>query len=144
MNHTTFWKRMFFSFVLIQAGITLAMGIIGCAMRKDAVVPYVAFFFPFLFAALCMIPQILFYTEKELTIRQTLVRRIIELALLEVIVLGGQKVLAPSTSFILFVCIGISVAGIAAIVQLIGWLYGKGEADQMNQKLQEHRRKQTE
>ncbi|MBE5961872.1 MAG: hypothetical protein E7256_10940 [Lachnospiraceae bacterium] len=62
-------------------------------------------------------------------------RKIMELVLWEIIVLDGQKILVSSTSVILFFCVGISVALIAAVVQLIGWIYGKEEAEQMNRKL---------
>ena len=140
MNWKVFFRKMFFIFIMIQAGITLIMGTIGMCFMKDSSVPYVAFFFPFLFALLCMIPEIIFYTEKELSVKRVLFQKIMTLFLCEFIVLSIQKLFSPSTSNILMVAIGISVALLSFIIQGIIFLFEKGKANQMNQKLKDYRR----
>ena len=141
MNISSFWKRMFFMFMLIEGGISITMGVGGMIMVPGETVPYYAFFIPFLFAALCMIPVMLLYTEKEMTIKQAIIRKIIMVLLLEILVLLAQRIISPSATISLYVCVFISVFVIVAVVGLITWLYDKEAADQMNEKLKKNRKK---
>ena len=139
MKLDSFWKKTFFIFVLIQAGITLAMGIIGMVFMNGEQVPYIAFFFPFFFAALCLLPEFIFYLKKEPSIRELLMQKVVKLMMLAVIVLGMQKLLSPTSSLKLMVAIGVSVTIIAIFIQVVSWRYEEGEAETMNQKLREYR-----
>lgn len=53
--------------------------------------------------------------------------------------LVAQKLLAPSTSTALLIILEIAVFCIVALVNLINWLFAKGESDAMNQKLEAYR-----
>ena len=142
MEKNSFWQKIFFTYILIQAGITLAMGVIGTLFTTDLYVPYEAFFLPFLFALLCLIPDFIFYSTKEPSIRRIFVEKIVRFFMLEGIVLGTQKFLSPSTPVTLMVAIGVSVAVIMLFIEIVHWLYDSREAENMNRKLREYHRKE--
>lgn len=137
-------KKWFFSFVLVQNCITLAMGLIGTVGISEVRVPYFAFFLPTIFAFLSMLPDLVFLSKKERAINETLIIKFVKLVIREVIVLGAQKLLAPSTSTALLIVLGIAVFCIVTLVNLINWLFAKGESNAMNQKLEAYRQQNSQ
>lgn len=134
-------KKWFFSFVLVQTGITIAIGVFGTVWLKDLRVPYVSFLLPSLFAFLSLLPDLFLFSTKERGIRQTLLVDQSKLLLREGIVLGAQKLLAPGTSVQLLLTLGIMVFVIALVVKFVLWCYSVEESKLMNRKLTSYRNK---
>lgn len=134
-------KKWFFSFVLVQTGITIAIGVFGTVWLKDLRVPYVSFLLPSLFAFLSLLPDLFLFSTKERGIRQTLLVDLSKLLLREGIVLGAQKLLAPGTSVQLLLTLGIMVFVIALVVKFVLWCYSVEESKLMNRKLTSYRKK---
>lgn len=80
-------------FVLVTC-ITAGIMILGMIFDPDARFGYEAYISPFIFAALGVIPNIIMYSSKEFSNRQIILRRIIQLAVIEAEVVG-VSVLSP-------------------------------------------------
>jgi hypothetical protein len=141
MNFHSFFKECVMRFFIIATCIGIASGIVGPVLMPETHLNYTAFFSPPLAALLATLPSFIFYSRKELTLKQVMVRKILHLitleALLTVVALVCRNIstLGETALFMTMVLI------IYAAVSLIGfWLQSK-EARLINKglrKLQEH------
>lgn len=72
----------------LVAMILLAELLVGMALSPDQELHYSDLSTPFLTAGLCMLPVGVTFSRKELSFRQTVVRRVIQLLLIEGIMMG--------------------------------------------------------
>ncbi|MCM1577602.1 MAG: hypothetical protein NC078_02225 [Ruminococcus sp.] len=70
-------------YLILAACITAGTAVLGTILDPQAQFGYAAFASPFIFAALGVIPNLLMYSRKELTDRQIIVRKVIQLAVIE-------------------------------------------------------------
>lgn len=144
MKSGDFLKKYAIDFLLIQAGITLAMGIIGCIAPPEEGLEHYILFMPFVYAAFCLLPSVVTYSSKELNIKQMVCRKIIQFLLIELVVLLISYF--ARALFSTFMCIAIMLA-VAVIYAAVNWIdYGMGKADSaaMTQKLQRIKEKEEE
>ena len=81
------YRSLMIYFILVTC-ITAGIAILGSSLDPDASFGYSAFVSPFIFAALGVIPNLLMYSAKELSDRQIILRKIIQLAVIEAEVVG--------------------------------------------------------
>lgn len=137
-------KSILLEFILIQAGVTLAMGIIGTMFARDIAPGYPILFVPFVFAGIGVLPGILLNSRKELTVRQLAMRKVLHLLLMEGIVLGINYMTGALFRVEIVVGLVISVLLIYIFVSAVQLLYDKRSADKMTARLQEYREKEGE
>jgi len=91
-----------------------------------------------------MIPALIVRDGKELSVRQTIIREVIQMVLTVVILLafifGGNPV--TDDLIVTAVCVAASVVVIYIGVVAIGWFLDKKTADQLNEELIRFREKQ--
>lgn len=80
-------------FILVTC-ITAGIAVLGSVFDPEASFGYAAFVSPFIFAALGVIPNLLMYSSKELSDKQIILRKIIQLAVIEAEV-AGVCVISP-------------------------------------------------
>lgn len=135
MEWKEFFKKCTIDFLLIQSGITLAIGIIGCIIPSpEGISPYV-FFMPFVYAFFCILPSFVVYSPKELDIRQIIVRKIIQFVLTEAVVLLISCIAGSLNDAFTLIAIASAAAVIFVGVNLLECLISKISADQMTQKI---------
>lgn len=76
------YRSLMIYFILVTC-ITAGIAILGTAFDPDARFGYSAFVSPFVFAALGVIPNLLMYSSKELSDKQVILRKMIQLAVIE-------------------------------------------------------------
>ncbi|MCM1166542.1 MAG: hypothetical protein NC299_02830 [Lachnospiraceae bacterium] len=81
------YRSVMIYFILVTC-ITAGMAILGSILDPDTSLGYDAFVSPFIFAALGIIPNLLMYSSKELSDKQIILRKIIQLAVIEAEVVG--------------------------------------------------------
>ena len=81
------YRSLMIYFILVTS-ITAGIAILGSLLDPEASFGYSAFVSPFIFAALGVIPNLLMYSSKELSDRQIILRKIIQLAVIEAEVAG--------------------------------------------------------
>ena len=135
-------REFIFDYITVVAENTLAIAVIGSIFARDASISFVYFFLPFVLALICMLPCIPIYLKEDMTVKQILLQRGIELVVLEVsMCLAIRFVMGESFPEIGYVAILISTAFFDVLSYLIKWYLEKEEADKINRKIEERRRK---
>ncbi len=134
-------REFIFDYITVVAECTLAIAVIGSIFAGKANISFWYFFLPFGLALLCMLPCIPIYIKEDMTIRQVLWQRGIELVVLEFAmclaarIIIGAKFPAQGYLAILF-----STAFFDILAYLVKWYLEKEEADKINRRIAEHRK----
>lgn len=124
----------YFMLVTMIAGV---MTILGMYFMPDARFGYEAFGTPLIYAAYGTLPNIVMYAKKELTMKQYLIRKTIQLMLVEVIVIAvaipAEAVETGETEVV--VSLAISILVIYILTHLIEWFQNSVMAKQMTEEL---------
>ena len=110
-------------FFFLVTMILLTQVVLGNIIEPDRVLYYKDFIGTFVMAGLCMLPTIVTYSKKELSLKQMIVRHIIQLVLIEGIMLTLAVMgIEPSPQKLLsVVLIAVATAIIYALAILIMW-----------------------
>lgn len=124
----------YFMLVTMIAGI---MAVLGSYFMPEVRFGYEEFSAPLIYAAYATIPNIVMYAKKELTMKQFLVRKIIQLILVEIIViLVAVPVDAIKTGEAeIVITLGIGILIIYILTHLIDWFQNYTTAKQMTEEL---------
>lgn len=128
-------KKYINDFLMIQAGITLAIGVISCIRPPQMGINRLMFFMPFLYAFFCILPSAVVYSKKELSVKQMVIRKIIQFVLIELIVFLISYVMGPLHDIFMSVAIIVAVAVVYAIVNCLDYLIAKSDSKAMTEKL---------
>lgn len=129
-------KKCMLDFFLIQAGITFAIGVIEYIGSPASGAAQYIFFMPFVYAFFCVIPSVVVYSSKELSIKQMLVRKAIHFVLIELIVMLISYKTGVLASTFMRIAIPLSAAAVYIMVNVLEYLFCKLEADTMTKKIQ--------
>ncbi len=138
-------REFIFDYITVVAENTLSIAVIGTIFVRNESITFVYFFLPFVLALLCMIPCIPIYLKEDLTVKQVLIQRSVELVMLEIAMywvirfLIGDMLPAAGYVAILF-----SVAFFDVLSYLIKWYLEKEEADKINRRIQERRKRREQ
>lgn len=117
--------------------ITAAMLVLGLWQEPQAVFGYEAYAAPLLYGLCGMLPMGSMYSRRELTIKEVVIRKGIQLLLIEVLVLcaafGGTEITEERMHAMGI--IGISIFVIFMLAHVIGWLQDCATAKQMTKEL---------
>ncbi len=131
MSLRAFLKQCLMQYFIITTLVTAATGILGLSVDPGARFGYESFFSPLLFGFLSLAPSVVTFSRKELSLRQTLLRKTLYLLLLEgtLIAFGvWSRILRSSSEAALF---ALAVLIVFALVNLINWLTGRREAEEI-------------
>ena len=138
-------REFIFDYITVVAENTLSIAVIGTIFVRNESITFVYFFLPFVLALLCMIPCIPIYLKEDLTVKQVLIQRSVELVVLEITMywvirfLIGDMLPAAGYVAILF-----SVAFFDVLAYLIKWYLEKEEEDKINRRIQERRKRREQ
>lgn len=138
-------REFIFDYITVVAENTLSIAVIGTIFVRNESITFVYFFLPFVLALLCMIPCIPIYLKEDLTVKQVLIQRSVELVVLEIAMYWVIKFLIgdmlPAAGY---VAILFSVAFFDVLSYLIKWYLEKEEADKINRRIQERRKRREQ
>lgn len=135
-------REFLFDYITVVAESTLAFAVIGSIFAGDVSISFVWFFFPFLFGLICMLPCIPIYLKEDMTVKQIMIQRIVELLVLEAAMYAsvwymmGEKLSTAGYIAVLSV-----TAFLDVLSYMIKWYLEKEEADKINRRLQEHKKR---
>ena len=132
---TFFVKQVMISFFIGVTCICAGMAILGMLFEPDTRFGYQGFLSPLIFGVATMLPSIVSYSKHELSIREMLIRKIIQLVLIELIVLLIVYSSGGLTSVALAVSIAFTVLLVGAAVHLVLWVNDKKTAKNFNKAL---------
>ncbi|SHJ09124.1 Protein of unknown function [Butyrivibrio fibrisolvens DSM 3071] len=132
------------SFFITVTLINLAMLILGKLLEPDQVFGYEAFMYPLIYGLIGTIPSIVIRDKKELSVKQELIRKVMNMLLIIVLMLafmfGGREI----TSELIAAAVGvaISIVIIFVLVNLIIWWLDLKTAKDMTEDLLKYQEKQ--
>ena len=134
------FREFIFDYITMVAENTLAIAVIGSIFAKDAVIGYHHFFMPLVLGMICMIPCIPIYLKEDMTVRQVLFQRGVELLVLEVALNYTIRVLVgDSMNQGGYIAMIFLIAFLDILSYLLKWFLEKEEADKVNRKIEEYR-----
>lgn len=130
-------KEMLTSFFISVTLIDVAMLVLGVLLRPAQQFGYEVFAYPLIYGVIGMIPAVIVRSGKELSLRQMLIKNIVQMLLTVVLLLafifGGRPVTRELAITGLWVSVSIVI--IYAGVIGIGWFLDKRTADRMTEDL---------
>ncbi len=139
MDKIEHFKKVAMSFFIVVTFVNIAMGILGLCFERDMKFGYEAFFVPIIYGFLSMIPMVMTYSKKELTVRQLIFRKILHLLLLEAL-LTYFVFLNKAMAVDLLISFMISVFVISILVHMILWFLDNRKAKELNLELEEYQK----
>ncbi|MBO7422390.1 MAG: hypothetical protein J6T99_03255 [Oscillospiraceae bacterium] len=124
-------------FFMLSTLITIAVYLIGSAFDSEARFGYDALLTPIKYAALCLLPTLVMWSQHELSPKQILVRKALMLVLLEAVILFiafTSPVIDTGSDKVILTLVG-SVLVIFVLVNLFLWLQGSAEAKKLSRDL---------
>lgn len=128
-------SEMVMAFFICTACITLLEGVIGLLFFPEVEFNYKAFFSPPLFGLFSILLGVINYSEKELSIRQVLLRRLFHLLLIEGMVFGIHFSNGISFTWVYACVLALSIALVFISVHVVLWYTDKRSAARFNERL---------
>ena len=142
MRLKQFLFRKLMLFFTLSTLITVAIYILGAAFDPGARFGYDGFLSPLVYAGCCVLPSLVTWSERELKIRELILREALQFLLTEAVVLAiafQSRVIDTSRPAVVLAIAG-SVLVIYLLVFLISWLANSAQAKQVNAELQAFQR----
>nr|WP_292165828.1 hypothetical protein [Butyrivibrio sp.] len=137
-------KDILNSFFITVTLINVAMLVLGKLLEPTQVFGYEAFMYPLIYGLIGTIPSIVIRDKKELSVKQELIRKVMNMLLIIVLMLafmfGGREI----TSDLIAAAVGvaISIVIIFVLVNLIIWWLDLKTAKDMTEDLLKYQEKQ--
>lgn len=134
MSQGDFLRKNLMDFFVIVTCVSVVIGLLGLIYEPHRQFGYEAYFSPLIFGVIGVLPSLVTYSKKELTVKQMKVRKVIQLIILEGLVLtfgyfmGVMKVN-------MMVSVASSVLVVFLMVHLITWIIDSKKAAQLNEDL---------
>lgn len=129
-------RDMVNTYFMLATMILVVMALLGTYFMPEVSFGYEAFKTPLIYAAYGTLPNVIMYAKKELTLKQFLVRKVMQFILVEVIVIA---VAIPTEVFkaekAVVVALAISIFLIYILTHLIEWFQNCVTAKQMTEEL---------
>ena len=131
-----FIKKVLLGFFVAATCICAGMAVLGIQFDPNAGFGYEGFFSPLVFGAATILPTLVGYSKRELSVREVLIRRLVQLVLIELIVLLIVYSSGGLASPALTISLALSVLLICLIVHLVLWANDRKTAKAVNEALQ--------
>jgi hypothetical protein len=134
MSPIEFIRRQLMTYFIIVTIVTLVIGILGLIYEPGQRFGYEAFFSPLLFGFIGVIPSVVTYSKKELSVKQVRIRMIIQLLVLEVMILSFGYIVGILKSEMIGSMI-LSIFAVFIAVNLFQWLLDNKKAIKLTREL---------
>lgn len=137
MSFKEYLKSAALHFFIIVTLADVATFIVGMIFRPEDQFGYEAFLTPLIYGALGVLPNLVMCSGRELTVKQIMVRKAIQLLVLEAILITAAFGIKNLNAENLGVVTGfaLSVLIIFLLVHIISWLLEVRQAEQMTAEL---------
>ena len=142
MRGKDFWMDFVRTYFMIVTLITLVMCVVGQAVMPDQTFGYQAFSVPLIYALVGTVPNIVLYSKRELKVKELLVRKVLQLILIEAgvlfVALYGTNVDGWDPRFLLILAGSVFV--VFVVGTLIAWIGDLMSAKSLTKDLLEFQR----
>ena len=139
-------KNIAGSFFISVTLINLAILILGNILRPEQQFGYEVFAYPLIYGVIGIIPALFVKSDKELTLKQAIIKEIVQMIMTVVAIVVFIFVGQPLTRDILITAsaVALSIVIIYCLVVLIGWLMDLRTARVMTEDLKRFQEESTE
>ena len=139
-------KNIAGSFFISVTLINLAILILGKILRPEQQFGYEVFAYPLIYGVIGIIPALFVRSDKELTVKQAIIKEILQMIMTVVAIVVFIFVGQPLTRDILITAsaVALSIVIIYCLVVLIGWLMDLRTARVMTEDLKRFQEESTE
>lgn len=138
MSKKDFLKDSLMSFFIIVTCVNVSAFILGYIFEPTRTFGYEAFLSPIIYGVLGSLPNLLMYSKHELSIKQMIIRKVLQLLSIEVLLLfvafGSFNKAKPQNDVLFSFCISIFIIFIA--VHLISWIVDSRTANELTSALE--------
>lgn len=122
-------KQLMYYFIIVTI-VTLVSAILGLIYAPDQRFGYESFFSPLIFGLIGVLPAFVTYSKKELTMKQSLVREIFQLLLIEIMIISFCYIVGILKREMIGSMI-ISILLVFVAVNCIDWLISNKKANKL-------------
>ena len=136
-------SKMFRNYFVLVTLINAVIFVSGSIAQPDARFGYSVFIMPLIYALAGILPQAVMYSRRELSIKEVLIRKFIQLLLIEFLVNGiilGEDVLRPENTDVLKT-ISVCVILVYVFANIISWGLDSVSARMLTRELAEFQKK---
>lgn len=130
MSPFEFIRKQLASYFIVVTIITFVIGILGLLYEPNQRFGYEAYFSPFLFGFIGVVPSWVTYSKKELTVKQMRVRIVLQFLLLEGMILSFTYMAGLLRSEMIG-SMAFSVFAVFVAVHVIEWFINKRAAEDL-------------
>lgn len=76
-------KKFMLDYIIVQAQVTIAIGVVGTLFARDVMIDFRYFFLPLILGFIYMLPCLPLFFKEDMTVVQIWLQRIVELILIE-------------------------------------------------------------
>ena len=134
MTKKYFAIKLLNMFFIVTTLITIVMGVMGLIWESDRLLTYEVMFSPVIIGFISVLPSIVMYSKKELTLRQIVIRKVLHLFLLEIELIAFSKIVGIWNKVIGLPFV-VSILIVAVLVQVFLWLIGLQRANTITNEL---------
>ena len=136
-------RDMINTYFMLTTMILGIMTVLGTYFMPDVRFGYEFYGLPLIYAAYGTIPSIVMYAKKELTMKQFLIRKVIQFILIEVIVISVAlpAEVREAGNHEIVVSLAVSIFIVYVLTHLIDWYQNYVSAKQMTKALMDFQRK---
>lgn len=141
MKNSGAFRTMLSDFLNINAETTVSIAIIGSIFAGKLEITYAYFFIPLLLSIVYMLPCLPVYFIENMTVKQVMFQRIVELIVIEAATLYAAHILAGDVlNRTGYAAVGISVLVFDVLTYILQWYFEKSTADKVNRIIAEMRK----
>lgn len=135
MSFLEFVKLCAMQFFIITTCVNVAIAVMGTVLFPGATLEFSSFYSPLISGVLGTLPSIVLYSRKELNLKQTIIRRVLHLLLLEILLTLSGWMLKNITDLKGAAWFVLTVFVIYLAVNLITWVLESKDAKRINENL---------
>lgn len=146
MRGKELFDKMFRTYFVLVTLINVAIFVSGSITQPDSRFGYSVFIMPLLYALAGILPQLVMYSRHELSIKEILLRKLIQLLLIELLVNGiilSENALRPEYTSIIKT-ISICIVLVFILANVISWIMDYTSAQKLTRELAEFQAKNQE
>lgn len=138
--------KMFRTYFVLVTLINVAICVSGSITQPDSRFGFSVFILPLVYALAGILPQVVMYSRHELSIKEVLLRKFVQLLLIELVVNGiilGENALRPEYTFFVKT-VSICVVIVFVLANAISWIMDCAFAKKLTRELAEFQEKNQE
>jgi hypothetical protein len=142
MSFGEFLRKQLMLYFIIVTIVTLVIAILGMIYEPDQQFGYESYFSPLIFGLIGVLPSFVTYSKTELTLKQSIIREIFQLLLIEILILSFCYIMGILKREMIESMI-FSILLVFVTVNIINWIISNKKAKKLTIELKAYQNEVT-